>query len=293
MSPRKLISTVGGVIIFVALLSMTFFSCTSVPPGYVGIKVNLYGSQRGVDDFPIQTGRVWYNPFTENIYEFPTFLQTRVFSMSPHEGKRNDESITFNSAEGVGINADLAISYSFEASKVPHLFVEFRQDAEHITDIYVYSQLRDALNNAGGQYKVMDILGDKKQELLAKVKGKLTEILGPKGMKIDMVSFTGRPRVDKRVEAAINAVIEANQRAVEAQQKVVQAQAEADQKVKTAEGDAKSILLRARAQAEANELMSKSITAPLVQWESLQKWNGIMPQVTGGAMPFISLPTNK
>jgi regulator of protease activity HflC (stomatin/prohibitin superfamily) len=153
--------------------------------------------------------------------------------------------------------------------------------------------LRDALNNAGGQYKVMDILGDKKQELLTKVKTRLTEILAPKGMKIDMVSFTGRPRVDKRVEAAINAVIEANQRAVEAQQKVVQAQAEADQKVKTAEGDAKSILLRARAQAEANELMSKSITAPLVQWESLQKWNGIMPQVTGGAMPFISLPTTK
>lgn len=288
---KILFGTIGGVILFVLLLCILLFSCTSVPPGYVGIRVNMYGSQRGVEDFPIQTGRVWYNPLTEHIYEFPTFLQTRVFSKSAHEGKKVDESITFNSAEGVGINADIAISYSFEGAKVPHIFVEFRQDAEHITDVYVYSQLRDALNSMAGRYKVMDILGDKKQELLNRVKEQLKTILGPKGMTIDMVSFTGRPRVDTRVEAAINAVIEANQRAAEAQQKVVQAQAEAEQQVKTAEGAAKSIMLRAEAQSKANRLLAESITEPLVKWESLQKWNGIMPQVTGGAMPFISIPT--
>jgi regulator of protease activity HflC (stomatin/prohibitin superfamily) len=277
------------------LLAMMFLnsSCAKVEPGYVGIRVNMYGSQRGVEDFPIKTGRVWYNPITEDVYKFPTFLQTRVWSANPHEGKRHDESITFNSAEGVGINADIAISYAFLPEKVPYLFVEFRQDAEHITDVYVFSQLRDALNTMGGQYKVMDILGDKKHELLTRVKQELTNTIGTKGIRIDMVSFTGRPRVDQRVEAAINSVIEAMQRAAEAQQKVRQAQAEAEQKVKTAEGEAKSIMLRAEAQAKANKLVAESVTPALVQWESLQRWNGIMPQVTGGAIPFISLPTGK
>ena len=39
------------------------FGCTYVPPGFVGVKVNLYGNQRGVSDYPIVTGRVLYNPW--------------------------------------------------------------------------------------------------------------------------------------------------------------------------------------------------------------------------------------
>ena len=34
---------------------------SNTPSGTV-IKVNLYGNQRGVEDFPIRTGRVWFNP---------------------------------------------------------------------------------------------------------------------------------------------------------------------------------------------------------------------------------------
>ncbi len=290
---RNYMKIILGIILFIIFLGLLASSCAKVEPGYVGIKVNMYGSQRGVEDFPIRTGRVWYNPVTEAIYKFPTFLQTRAWSRSPHEGKAHDESITFNSSEGVGINADIAISYSFEPEKVPHIFVEFRQDAEHITDVYVYAQVRDAFNRAAGHYKVMDILGDQKQEMLKTVKSDVQAVLGPKGIHLDMVSITNRPRVERRVEDAINAVIEANQRASEAQQKVRQAQAEAEQKVKIAEGDAKSIMLRAEAQAKANRLLAESVTPTLVQWQALDKWNGIMPQVTGGAMPFVSVPQPK
>lgn len=36
-----------------------------VAPGHVGIIVKQSGSDRGVQDFPIQSGRVWYNPVNE------------------------------------------------------------------------------------------------------------------------------------------------------------------------------------------------------------------------------------
>ncbi len=44
-----------------ALLAVVLLSaggCTKVEPGFVGIKVKLYGRQRGVQDYPIVTGRV-------------------------------------------------------------------------------------------------------------------------------------------------------------------------------------------------------------------------------------------
>ena len=36
----------------------------------------MYGSDKGVQDVSLVTGRVWYNPFTEEVHEVPTFVQT-------------------------------------------------------------------------------------------------------------------------------------------------------------------------------------------------------------------------
>lgn len=69
------------------LLGAALFSTTScserVDAGSEGILVNLYGSDKGVDDVSLVTGRVWYNPFTEEVYEYPTYVQTIDFRHSP------------------------------------------------------------------------------------------------------------------------------------------------------------------------------------------------------------------
>jgi hypothetical protein len=49
-------------------------------------------------------------------------------------------------------------------------------------------------------------------------------------------------------------------------------------------------MAEAEAQAKANELLARSITGTLVQYEMTKRWNGQMPQVTGGAMPMFQLP---
>ena len=53
------------------------------------------------------------------------------------------------------------------------------------------------------------------------------------------------------------------------------------------------IVAEAEAQARANDLLSRSITNTLVQYEMAKRWNGQMPQVTGGAMPMLQLPGSK
>jgi hypothetical protein len=45
----------------------------------------------------------------------------------------------------------------------------------------------------------------------------------------------------------------------------------------------------AQGQAKANDALSRSITPILVQYKGVEKWNGILPQVSGGAIPFIDL----
>lgn len=51
-----------GLLALVMALSFNSCTCERIDAGYEGIKVNLYGSEKGVDDVSLVTGIVWYNP---------------------------------------------------------------------------------------------------------------------------------------------------------------------------------------------------------------------------------------
>lgn len=275
------------IIIGILLTALTISACTKVEPGYVGIKVNSYGSQKGVEDYPLQTGMVSYNIFTEDVYVFPTFQQNVIWDSAEKDGV--DESITFNSIEGSVINADIGVSYSISGEKVPAVFVKFRQDMEHITHVFVRAEVRDAMSRHASKYKVIDIFGVKKEELLKEVKQDVQNVLGPYGFNFEMISFIGALRADRNVMTSINATIEATQLAISAQNKIVQTTAEADQAIQRARGEAESILAVAKAQAEANQILSKSLTPELLQVKAIEKWNGIQPQFVSGSNGMIPL----
>ncbi len=272
-------------------LGLTLFAtsgCTNIPGGYVGIKVNSYGSQKGVDDYPALTGMVFYNPFTTSIFKFPTFMQNAIWCKSANEGRAVDESISFNSSEGAAINADIGFAYSFVRNSVPLLFVDFHQSAQELTDGYLRNQVRDAFSRMGSPMKVTDIFGAKKQEFLTSVKEDLNTRLG-KYFVIDMVTFTSALRLDPTVEASINAVIQAGQKALEAENKVRESKAQADQKIEDARGASESKLKIATAEAEGNEKLKKSLTPEVLLWQFMSRWNGVAPMVVGGGTPLLDM----
>lgn len=276
--------------------------CTKVPPGYVGIKINQYGQQKGVEDFPLHTGRVWYNPFTTDVEQFPTFMQTVIWTRSPSERGLSDESISFNSVEGASINADIACSFHILGDKVPSIYIEFRQEPHVLAHTFIRNEVRDTIVRLTSVLKAMDILGTGKAKLLDDIKLELNSRLNEKGIIFDLIAFSGDMRVDARVTDSINQVIQQTQQAIQAELKVRQTKAEADQAVakadgekrssiERAEGEAQSTLIKAKQQSEANRIINESLTPTLVQWEAVKTWDGKMPQVTGNATPFISLGT--
>lgn len=291
-----------GILLSLAALLMFSTGCwTTVEPGYVGIKVNKHGNQRGVEDFPISTGRVGLNPFTETVYTFPTFMQRVPWTATATEGSHNDESITFNSIEGAPINVDIAFAGSFSADSVPAIFVEFRKEAHMIVDGWVRDQVRNCLNAAGSTRKAVKILGEGKMDFLLAANTCVSNAVTAKGFEFDSISLLGEARVPDRVRDSIAQVIEQTQAALKAEAKVRQAQAEAQQVAATAEGerlkrvaealgDAEAIMARAQATADANRLVSKSLTPLLVRYTALKEWDGVLPKLTGsGAVPFINV----
>jgi regulator of protease activity HflC (stomatin/prohibitin superfamily) len=136
-------------------------------------------------------------------------------------------------------------------------------------------------------YQITEIL-PKREDIRKRAMMKLGDNLARYHIIVDDIYFANirfSPEYEKAVEAK-----QVAQQQVETQRQVLaQREIEAQQKVATAKGEAESILVVAQGQAKANDALSRSISPILVQYKGIERWNGILPQVSGGAVPFIDL----
>jgi regulator of protease activity HflC (stomatin/prohibitin superfamily) len=295
-----------GIAVLVGLVIVLNQTLTRVDVAHVGIKVKLAGSSRGVQDIPIVTGWVFYDPLTEQIIAFPTSVQSAVWTKDPHEGQATDQSITFSSEEGVNVNADIGLSFHIDPSKAPHLYLRFRQnELEKILDTYVRNAVREAFNDQASRMKVQDIYGAGKGRLVAEVIKSLQSMLGQDGFVIDQLTINGALRLPQNVADAINRAMEATQNAIQAENRVRQVRAEAEQAVaeahgaaeaarERAQGEADAVLIRARADARANEIIRLSTTGTVLQYRAVERWNGRLPMMQGGdKTPLLTFDMSK
>ena len=296
-------------VLAVALLAIIgLVSCstiTRVDAAHVGIRVKLAGSNRGVDDIPVVTGWVFYNPLTEQIIEFPTSVQNVVWTASPHEGNAVDESITFSSQEGVNVGADIGMSFHIDGKMAPHIYLRFREpDLMKLADRYVRNAVREAFNDVASRMQVQDIYGAGKTKLIQDVTKELQDKLGKDGFVIDQLTINGALRLPENVAQAINQAMEATQKAIQAENRVRQVRAEAEQAIaqahgaaesarERAKGDADALLIKAKAEARANTIIRLSATGPVLQYRALDRWDGKLPTMNNGPLPMLTFDVNK
>jgi regulator of protease activity HflC (stomatin/prohibitin superfamily) len=264
-----------GLILMVLLVK----SCERIDAGHVGVKVNLYGDNKGVSDVTEVTGMVFYNPITHNIYEFPTFIQ--------HKEYTGENAFIVNSKDGSEFHISPIINYSVKREKVPSIFAKYRRSLNEIEDGFLKTNIYDAFRMTANFYTAEELISNR-QLFETKVRQTLDASLLPEGFIINqLTSNLVYPETFKKaIEAKNNAV----QSALMAENKVKQAEAEAKIKVATAEGNASAMLTSAKAEAEANRLKQQTITPMLLQLEWINKWDGKLPVY--GQAPMLYKPVN-
>ena len=278
---------------------------TRVDAGHVGIRVKLAGSDRGVQEMPVVTGWVLYNPLTEQIVLFPTSVQNVVWTQSAHEGRAFDESITFSSSEGVNVTSDIGLSFHIEPALAPKLYSRFRlNDLDKLSDGYMRNTVREAFNDVASKLPVQEIYGAGKSPMLAEVTQKCRDVFGKDGIVIDQLTINGALRLPQNVMDAINRAMEATQKALESKNRVAQVEAEAQQAVtqahgaaeaarQKAQGEADALLIRSRAEAQANEIIRLSTTPAVLQYRALEHWDGRLPEYNAGQLPLLTFDASK
>jgi len=258
-------------------------ACSKVDPGHVGIKVNNWGGDgSGVSSQPLGVGYYYAGPGTE-IYEYPVFTSTYTWTADPNEQTPIDESFHFQDENGVSLSADVSIAYHVNADQAPILFQKYRTDMNGIVEGPMRNAVRSALIEDASTMPVDVIYGSGKTKLINDVQKEVQEYFAPFGLVIDQVYWASGINVPQSILNQINQKTANEQEALAAQANVATATAKADAAVATAEGEAKAIQIESAAIASNPQIL---------EYTAIQKWNGVLPQVTSGATPIIDLGNN-
>jgi regulator of protease activity HflC (stomatin/prohibitin superfamily) len=264
------------VLVLVVLLVVGVFSCERIDAGHVGVKVNLYGSGKGVSDVTECTGLVFYNPMSTKIYEFPTYIQHKEYKKS----EDGDNSFIVNSKDGSEFSVSPIMNYSVQRDKVPAIFAKYRRSLPEIEEGFLKTAVYDAFRLAANKYTADGLISNR-EIFEVEVRRILVSQLQKEGFILNQ--FTSNLIYPDSFKKAINAKNNAVQSALMAENKVKQAEAEAKIKVATANGNAEALLANARAEAESNRLRQQTLTPMLIQQQWIEKWKGNVPTTTLGS----------
>jgi len=263
---KKMIKTIGASVLGFILLVVLFNSCERIDAGHVGVKVNQYGDNKGVDDVVAVTGMVFYNPITTKVYEFPTFIQ--------HKEYKDGNSFVVNSKDGSEFSVSPIMNYSVQREKVPAIFAKYRRPLEDIEEGFLKTAVYDAFRLATNKYTADELISNR-AVFEVEVRRLLDNSLLKEGFVINQ--FTSNLVYPETFKKSIEAKNNAVQAALRAENEVKTAEAQAKIKVATAEGNAQAMLTSAKAEAESNRMKQQTLTPLLLQLEYINKWDGKLP----------------
>lgn len=266
-------------LICVSLAAISLAACGRVQPGFKGIKINNLGSDAGIAPETLDVG--WY--FTgpgQHIVEYPVYTQTYAFTKSTDESNGVNEEFAFQDKSGLPIYADISVMYHADPSMVDTLYKKFRVDQDQIVHNALRNAIRKFLINDAATLDVGQIYGPQKAALLQEVQTQVSSQFAPYGLVVEQLSWAGNIRMPDNVMNQINSRIANEQEALSEQAKVATVQAQAQQAQAAAQGKAEALNIEGAAIRANPEVLKIRM---------IEKWNGVLPRVIGGASPFVSL----
>ncbi len=273
---KKIIKYVAILIGMLALLVIQPFTYENIDAGNVGIKINLYGSGRGVDNITIVTGRVWYNTWTTKIIEFPTFTQSVDY-----------DPFVVTTKDAAEFKVDPKLNYHVNPAMVPQIYRQYRKSLTEIEQQFMRNTIYDAYRIVANSFSSDSVMSNR-EKFEDRIQIILTKNLNKDGFVYDqLTSAITPPESLRQMIDEKNASIQAR---LKAENQAKQADAEAKVKVATATGEGQALLIRAKSEAEANRLRQASLTPMLIQQEWIKKWDGKLPTTQAGGSTSLMMP---
>ncbi|MBQ8396681.1 MAG: hypothetical protein IJX53_00605 [Clostridia bacterium] len=177
-----------------------------------------------------------------------------------------NQAIYAESAESIGFSVGMNCSAQIDSEKdaVRFLYSYNNKTLADIMDSEIRARVESNFVEQCAKRTLNEILVEK-EEIMAAVRADVEAYFSAKGITITVLGMKdGLEYDDPQIQTSINEKFSS------------------EQKLVTQENENKRILSEAQAIAEANRILSESITDDVLRQQYIEKWNGVLPQYVGG-----------
>ena len=247
---KKKIGIIIAALIIIAIIAA---SITTVKPGHTGVVVTL--------------GKVSNNVLSEGLHMKVPFVQN-VVQIDNRIVKLEVETEAF-SKDLQTVSTVLAINYRVESDMS---YSVYKNVGSNYEAILVIPAVNEALKAITSKYTAEESVTNRvliADGLLEELNNKLNS----SGLIVTDVNIINFDFSDVFIEA-----IEEKQ---VAQQRLLKAETDKQTAITNAEADAETLRIKAEAEAEANRIINESLTAQIIEYNKIEKWDGVLPIATG------------
>ncbi len=255
--------TVLIVLILLVVIVIAASSFVIVQAGHTGVVVTL----GKVDETVWQEGLHFKIPIVQEV----VMIDNRITKLEVDTEAFSKDLQT--------VSTTLAINYRVDTAKSYSIYKNIGRDYE---SVLVVPAVNEVLKSTTALYTAEESVTNRtlvSDGLIAGLNEKLNEI-GLYVTDVNIINFDFS-------EAYITAIEEKQV----AQQQLLKAETEKQTAITNAEAEAEATKIRAEAEAEANRILAESVTPELVDYYTIEKWNGQLPLVSGEATPIIDMST--
>jgi regulator of protease activity HflC (stomatin/prohibitin superfamily) len=268
---KKVIEIIS-IIMFVGIISVVLFgSFYIISAGERGILLT-FGNP---DMSPKTEGLHFKIPIVQSVVKMD--IKTQKYEADASAASKDLQTVT----------SKIATNYHLQSDSVPVIYKEIGLD---YSSRVIQPLEQEIVKSITAKFTAEELI-TKREEVRIEIKQLLYERLLPRGIVIEEVSITNfdfSPEFNKAIEAKVTN----QQAALAAQNKLEQVKYEAEQTITKASAEAEALRLQKTQitpellQLRQIEVQAKSLD---VQRAAIDKWSGNLPQVTGSAIPFLSI----
>lgn len=261
LRPGKIVSGVAAVLIVLLVGANSF---VSVEYGHVG----LYKTFGKLNDNTLSPGIHFKVPFIQTVIQ----VNTQV--------TKAETDTSASSKDLQPVSTHVAVNYSVNKASAFNLMNNI---GGNFDNVIINPAIQEIVKEVTAKYPAEDLI-TRRDVVSSEISEHLTARLAKYDLIVNDINI-----VNFKFSEAFNQSIEAKQ--------VAQQQAlKAENDLRRIEIEAKQKIAQAQAEAESLRLKKQEVTPELVQLKqievqekALEKWNGVLPSVTGGATPFVDV----
>jgi hypothetical protein len=270
--------TIMGIAVAVIGILVTIFqpySIEKIDSGHKGLKINLIGNQRGVSSYQYKTGWVFYNSWTEQVLEFPTYQQHIEYE---------DQGVILKG--GFSATIKPTFNYSLREDAIGDMFVNLRKDIKEIEQGWLKNAIIGAVNDVANTWEVDSIFNHRQAfeaAIVTECNVRLSKWFNVSQLRTNIIP-------PDALQESIIAKTKAIQQAEASEQQAIAAISEGRRKVAVARADSAETIINAQAAALAIKIKQNQLSPLYIEYVKWNAWDGKLPTtVAGGSGTLLNI----